>query len=408
MNIQYDLKARIYSNYYFGRQSISWIACSLGRRIISLERRLRVIRIWPPAIGSEEEGTVSEVSKKLVFYLGSFRPQIEYVRSSIAGLEIVRLDSFGSVSAVEIRDSELQHFKAGAEYRVLWKVGRVRRLPFRLRDYIVDESKEVAVVNEYIRLAGDVICPNGPPKTSEFMPSPVRFGSCAVLGTGPSSEFFINEAGSFDVWIGANAIVLDEELWRKKPPYAICMMDPYIFSPIKSLENVRSMLAKILGETGAIFLTTVELFPMVVRHFNSEVTRKCFFIRSTPTDGGLTQWGRSGRTLNIPRFGNVLCDMMLPVASTISNAITLYGCDGRPPTNAGFFPQANRFVKHEKSLGMELAQHYPSAFFINEFSRIDLHTRYIVTRCMRMGAKMKIRMSSWNKGLALLTIVSSF
>lgn len=287
----------------------------------------------------------------------------------------------------------------------IWKpIGIKLASSFRPTFYNVENGSGHNDVIEWLRLTSDIFEKNfGGPKNAFKVP-PTKFNSCAVLGTGPSYEHFLENQYFHDSWIGANSIVCDERLLKINAAFAICIIDPFIFSANPSMKPTLEGLFLYLKKTSAVFITTKTLAAYVELNFPDELISKCYYSPALGRDSFNTKiLSPSGEFTIIP-YGNVLTDLMLPLASVISEKVVIYGCDGKDPKSIGNF---------EKSAAIELIDELQLEDIkkILDFTKYDAYidrhnifTKYVINECNKLGAKISIIKKSWNTGLQNLKI----
>jgi hypothetical protein len=374
-------------------------------QLIKTSTVVPVLRIWPPFHEPDDVPELQTLFQYIDFYLGPFCPPIEYFtwNKGNSGQTVWRHNGDNNQTIDQVQCTEAQHLCHAARYRVFWRAGQFRRVFLRPFEYVVDDKAKVDTAYEWLRLVNNICANNGAGKPNWFAPPAEHFESCAVVGTGPSSELFRRETDRFKIWIGANSMVLDKELWTKCAPFAICMLDPYLFTPLPySREIVKSLLC-LLNESRSYLLTTAEFAPLLNHLLPTCVQKQCVYVRSIGPDGFRLRLRAHKDKLVVPRFGNVLCDLMLPIASVISKRIVLYGCDGTPDDKSSDnFPKSERFKGMEQSMVSEITRSYSKSFYKREIARIYLHTRYVINACAKNQTAIILRKSSWNKGLSPL------
>lgn len=364
-----------------------------------------IIRIWPPFREADDVLELQTLLQYIDFYIGPLCPPIEYFTWNIqnAGQTICRHNGDDKKVIDQIDYKHAERLCQAARYRLIWRVGKISRLFLRPFDYLVNEGNLLNATNEWVRLVNNVFQANGFKQPTWFSPPVDQFESCAVLGTGPSSELFRGETDRFNTWIGANSMVLDKELWRKCAPFGICMLDPDLFTPLPYSRELMKSLFCLLKETGSYLLTTAEFAPLLYHLLPKCVQKQCAYVRSFGLNGFILRWSPRHARMLVPRFGNVLCDLMLPIASVISKNIVIYGCDGIPENKTGAnFPKSPRFQALDQCILDELKHTQTKTFYKKEIPRIYLHTRYVINRCFRNTGKILLRRHSFNQGLSHL------
>lgn len=295
--------------------------------ILARGPKVPIIRIWPPFQLPEDESELEKTVYQARYYLYNSQLSIEfYVKQPSQSTSTVRKICLVMGDRIAQKEVTSPSNLPKAQYYVWWRVHKVKRLFLRPLDFLVDEKTGIHTINEWVRLVEKTSRNHTPGQGSEFTSPAQRINSCAILGTGPSMGAFAGEASQYDGWIGANGVVFYEDLWKKHPPYAVCMIDPYFFGPSSAFVCMRSQLTNMLRETNAILITALQFAPIVQHLFPKDILNKCRYVKCVGNDCYTASWGRPGKPLRIVQYGNVLTDLMLPIAASMSRKITLYGC----------------------------------------------------------------------------------
>lgn len=406
MNIDYSARAYLQYWQWSLRECAGYFARNSVRILTAVVSAPDTISIWPPFRLEEDMERLDAIRAQLEFYLNDFSGGIYYYIQK-APLVLLQCEFNCDLASPALITIENAAAIKPREWRLTWRVKRPRRLPFRRYEYVIDERTGLQCVNEWGRLlAGLARCGKEAKTPFEFIPPPRLFKNCAVVASGPSSELFLKDSEQFETWIGANSVVLDKSLLACRTPFAICVIDPYYFSHHPSAATVRMSLIKLLETTSALLITSMDFYSLARKLFGPRSFSRLRFVRSSYRDCVGLKWGIGKNTLQIPRFGNVLTDLLVPISSSISEEIVFYGCDGRPPSGRGNYPKAKNLEVHEAMAWQELSEYYSEEALEKEFLRNDLYTRFAIDRSMRNGVRFAIRQRSWNLGLAHLPIVS--
>lgn len=399
----YSWKAKLLRYYMVSRLT--------SRRSHSLGDIGRVY-VWPPFDERKDAEALFSFQQNMRYYFNNLDISIEYYmrppESANGLIPLVMNNPAEKYLKMNFCDVALalKRFRT-ARYGVLWRnVGKPSGQSLRPNQYVVVEGPGCHGVVDWLRLVKDIYLSRTvmTKRSAPFPEYPVR--SCAVLGTGPSIDLFDSESNQYDAWIGANAIPSDPKFRRIGQPFALCALDPYLFSSLASVKPIRDCFISFLRETPAVFITTLDYAAFIELNFPDGFKQKCRYVQVLGHDTASVRTKFDLTDMRITPYGNVLTDLMLPVATTISKSITLYGCDGRPPEGIGFFPKASRFLQVEEKITNVLTPLYPESTFCDYIERMSLYTRYVVDECLRQNVQIRIRRPSWNAGLAHLPVVN--
>lgn len=182
-------------------------------------------------------------------------------------------------------------------------------------------------------------------------------GPAAVFGTGPGLDLFDSrDLGKYRTRVGCNSMVLSDEVLNRTRPNVLCFGDPVFhfgFSDqAKAFRN--GLLAYVEQADPWIFM------PLDFGGWVDELTRENE--RVVPLN-----MKRRG-PFNVPteenvylrRTGNVMTEIMVPVAASVGSEISIFGCDGRPPSADGFWSYG-KGVHDDRSYDTAVSAH-PSFF----------------------------------------------
>ncbi|MBA4383618.1 MAG: hypothetical protein C0410_02680 [Anaerolinea sp.] len=193
-----------------------------------------------------------------------------------------------------------------------------------------------------------------------------------IFGTGPS----LSKAGKMD-WsdgyrIVCNTIVRDPDLWHKINPHFIVAGDAiYHFSDTKFARAFRKDLALRLSETNTYFVFPAMFYSIVRREMREYADRLIPIPDGTHTTVNVDLC----QDFNLPRLGNVLPCLLLPLGCTLGKAIFLWGFDGRAPTDQLFW--ANSAKHSYPEFLPELKENFPA--FFDHFVPANNPSQYVNT-----------------------------
>lgn len=386
----------------------------LVRRLASVymysRRESDRIYVWPPFDDFTEKEQLFHLHKNLHHFLGNVSISVEYYLRSSSGLKkcLLNLPSHSTVLEEFIAEPTVRRNLREARYCLIWRRdGRAHRTSTTPYLYVIENSPENSGVNEWIRLVTDVYRSRVsiPKRIVPFPDYPVK--SCAVLGSGPSAEDFEAESDQWDAWIGANSVICNEKIRHSGKPFALCLLDPLYFAPLSSMDAFWQNAFDLLRETPAVLITTLDYAAFIELNFPDEIKKKCHYVKTVGHDTPNFLTRDNLQDLIITPYGNVLNDLMLPVAASISRSIMLYGCDGQAPgEESGYLPKAASLQSHETAVWEEVGSGFHDTRTYKQYlSSQNLFTRYLVSDCIRKGVKIALRRPSWNTGLQGLPVL---
>ena len=226
-----------------------------------------------------------------------------------------------------------------------------------------------------------------------------------IFGTGPSLELARQRTWREGVRIVCNTIVRDADLWHHIDPDMVVAGDGiYHFGFTAFAEAFRSDLIARLNESARTKFLYPAQFDIVVRRSmpNDLHTR----LVPVPVGTGL-DIHTSLKRLELPALGNVLNLLLLPVACDISRQVSLWGFDGRAPTDQLFWSNSAKQSYAELLPGLQAAH---PAFFDHNVPKDDpekyLRSVYgdVLENCLRQaeaeGWTFRMLHKSWTKSLA--------
>lgn len=167
-----------------------------------------------------------------------------------------------------------------------------------------------------------------------------------------------------------NSAVRDRSLLAELKPDLIAFSDPvFHFGPSRYARAFRDDLLVALSDTGALALTTDLFVEPLVAHIPS-IADKLIVVTITHRTGW--QWPSQGRMVT-RATGNVLTNLMLPVAFALADDIAIAGCDGRR-TNESYFWKHNPQVQYGDSLMQTAFDAHPA--FFRDRNYVDYYERH--------------------------------
>jgi hypothetical protein len=188
---------------------------------------------------------------------------------------------------------------------------------------------------------------------------------CYIFGTGPSLEKAINRDWSDGYRVVCNTIVRDQKLWKHLEPHFIVAGDAiYHFGCTTFAKTFRKDLAKRLSESNTMFLYPAIFHELVIREFShfAEQLIPVPWKNHPNINVDLT------RQFELPRLGNVLNLLLLPLGCSLSKEVNLFGFDGRAPKDKLFWSNSN---KHNYPELMTTLQTAHPAFFEHYVDKSD-------------------------------------
>lgn len=368
------------------------------------------ICVWPPYNEDLDADDLSTLLANAKHYLNGLHAPLELFLQRKDGLVLCSSQPpYASVVRHQsIAPEAAQKGLARARFSVFWQMGDMRwGSSYRPYIYNIERGAGRYDVNEWLRLTKDLYFERYTLQKNRVLFPQYPVNSCAVLGTGPSYEHFLDESHLFDAWIGANSIVCDERVRRLGHPFAVCMLDPYLFAPLDSMRPTIEGMFALLRETPAVLITVNDFAPFIELNFPEDVKRKCHYLSTMGHDGITIGLSDDLRNLMVTPYGNVLTDLMLPVAAAISRKIVVYGCDGKKPGPGCFFEKGETILKVDNTQNEDLASVIDHGTYDNYIYMHNIFTRYVVDQCLGMGRDITLRRHSWNAGLKHLTVASN-
>lgn len=180
-----------------------------------------------------------------------------------------------------------------------------------------------------------------------------------IFGTGPSLALAEKRDWSDGYRIVCNTIVRDRDLWNYINPHFIVAGDAlYHFSYAEFARAFRKDLASRLSETGTFFVYPSCFHQIIRRELDG------FLDRLIPIP--ISSYNHKNihvdlcRHFELPLLGNVLPLLLLPLASTLSRQVFLWGFDGRAPNDQLFWANSTKHSYPELLSGLQ--EEFPAFF----------------------------------------------
>jgi hypothetical protein len=181
-----------------------------------------------------------------------------------------------------------------------------------------------------------------------------------IFGTGPSLSDAIGMNWNDGYRIVANTIVKDPILWKHISPHILVAGDAiYHFGNTLYAESFRNDLrSRFKEDPNFIFVYPYDYDVIACREFGQYIDR----LVPIPLGGHNMINVNLLSNFQLPLLGNVLPLLLLPVASTLSKEVYLWGFDGRNPKDKLFWSNSKKHSYGE--LMIDLQKKHP-AFFAN-------------------------------------------
>jgi hypothetical protein len=373
----------------------------------AFKRSRDCVYFWPP-FEETNQVELEEVRAKARYYLNRLNISLCWFEKHQAALIKYRtcVEDGRVIEQRQVDAASAARDIRRARYRVLWHYhGRPKGGSLTPHLYYVAEGREFTGITDWFRLISDIyLAGHSIPQRKIQFPN-VPLDSCAVLGSGPSLDRFVNESDRWGGWIAANRVICDERIRRAGKPVAFCVLDPYAFSSGDSFKTMWDAAFSLLRETPAFIATTFDYAPFIELNFPEDIKAKCLYVKTLGHDSYRISTRFSLSELTVTPYGNVLSDLMLPLASSLSLKIILYGCDGAPPDALeSDFPKSEQCQTYYDQPVEALPEHLDKDYFRNYFLTLNMYTRYVVDECQKQGVAIILRSPSSNTGLSQLPV----
>jgi hypothetical protein len=226
-----------------------------------------------------------------------------------------------------------------------------------------------------------------------------------IFGTGPSLQLAAERSFADGTTIVCNTIVRDPELWNHLEPAFLTAGDAiYHFGHTAHARAFRAdALQRLQESNGRTLFVYPSMFDVIVRSEFRDVQSLLVPIpwgEHTDLTVDLT------KHFALPRFGNVLNALLLPLGCTLSSDVRLWGFDGRGPNDSGFWANSDRHAYPE--LMQSIRDSHP-AFFANSIpdGNEDKYVKQVhgdflderLTEAERRGFQFRMLHPSWTPTL---------
>lgn len=165
--------------------------------------------------------------------------------------------------------------------------------------------------------------------------------------TGPSLDSVLQKKiSSNGIKIVCNSIVKNQSLMEKIDPDILMFSDPaYHFGPSKYSESFRRYIHECFQKFKDLICIVPERYlPLISSYYDT-----CYrdhFLGIPVVDQNEFNFPRPNK-LFVRYTGNILTQFMIPVASTLTNVVEIFGADGRAPTDKGFWNHSAKSQMHD-------------------------------------------------------------
>lgn len=187
-----------------------------------------------------------------------------------------------------------------------------------------------------------------------------KYSRAFIFGTGPTLSKANELSWSEGVRIVSNTIVKDSKLWAHINPHIIVAGDAlYHFGHTEFPIFFRRDLKARLENSDAVFVYPAIFDSLVQMEFSVLKNR----LIPIPYFNGENSIVNLKSNYALPRLGNVLNQLLLPVATTFSREIYFWGFDGRSPSDMLFWKNSDAHFYAEHVNKLKLA--HPAFFDFN-------------------------------------------
>jgi hypothetical protein len=190
-----------------------------------------------------------------------------------------------------------------------------------------------------------------------------------IFGTGPSLEKALGMKWDDGYRIVCNTLVRDPELWGHLKPHFIVAGDAiYHFGFTSFAHAFRNDLIQRLKDSNTYFVYPAQ-FNAIAKNELVDISDKLIPV---PIGWRRRLDGDLCRDFKLPNLGNVLGLLLLPLASTLSKEVYLWGFDGRAPDDRLFWSNSQKHSYPEYMSELEAAHpkffdHYVPATDPNKY-----------------------------------------
>jgi hypothetical protein len=263
---------------------------------------------------------------------------------------------------------------AGRPYRLVHRLqpGAVRdALTSRTRTVFVDTDLHTFSEMEYFAARREASWPTyAPAEMALDRVLAIRGKSAFILATGPSALTVDLSAVDADVRITCNSAVRDLEKIKEFRPHIICFTDPvFHFGPSRYAAAFRDDLVRAAEAVDAIVVCGDQFVGPLLGMRPELADRLAVFPQQL---GGSWRWP-APRNPTLRLSGNVLTDLMFPLACAVADDIRIAGADGRQPTE-NYFWQHNRTLQYSDELMRTVFDSHPAFFRDRDYT--DYYDQY--------------------------------
>jgi hypothetical protein len=196
-------------------------------------------------------------------------------------------------------------------------------------------------------------------------------GRALALATGPSARELDARDVDAQVRIVCNSAVRDVDLIRALQPNIICFADPvFHFGPSKYAAAFRSDLANALTLTDALVVVTSRYVGPMIAAMPELRDRLVVLDDTAPT----WRWPDECNA-DVKQTGNILTQLMLPVAFALADAVDIAGCDGRVASE-NYFWKHNKATQYSDELMRDAFAAHPAFFSTRDYGQYyERHVR---------------------------------
>lgn len=327
-------------------------------------RGLRIM--YYPAFGTDAE--LGDQWRRMVWYLSPLIAEIDEIVIPIASGRVTvgerpsfmdrTIDGLSGLMKRRVRfveapgNEHLAEIARGCDAVMAWKNvwGDGAKAPARTppvtpggpRIYRVDHLQDRRADTAYLHVSEDL----NPTAREELAESREKFERlCAqvsgsrhgyVFGTGPSlSAAAMRHDFSDGVTIACNSMVKNDELMRHLRPVAVTAADPIFHSGCSTYAaEFRRHLARQMHELGCWLVVPWRDYRLYMAHMEAGLRER---IVGIPMGTGREPNVDLRKKYELAPTANVLTLMMLPLAFTWFDRVSVMGCDGRPPAENKYF-----------------------------------------------------------------------
>ena len=325
--------------------------------------------LFVPAVRSSEE--LADLLARISWYLPTVPVPIHVAGAE--GLDARPEDAPHMDPALVRREALSDGLPTGRVRYVLHRTTPVtlaRQVPHLRRTTVADAGLSYTSEHGYRRLR-DALAPTGSTRPQALGRLLAARGTTSlVLGTGPSATALRDEdLARADVRILCNSAVLNAELVQRIAPTVICFADPlFHLGPNRYAAAFRGDLLRAVTATDATVVVPEDFVPLLLHHYPELEAHLVGLSFTRP------EWGwPSEEHPDVKASGNVLTDLMLPVALALSDHALVAGCDGRGPRENYFWKHSSA-VQYDGDLMGTVFEAHP-AFFAGR-SYVDYYERH--------------------------------